>query len=880
MDSNGFGREDTENPNNENAKEKDTASDEQNVQINSIQVNDSVAFQHGGTEKEGLVRYVGTIGEEEYAGIVLTGPSVGLGDSDGSFMGKPYFTCPAKHGIFCPLKDVKKRPLSKLESLRLRREHSSLLASEQRGYLELKAAMSKELDMRLEQKLAEFKDIHQRLAKLEANFIMDEQLKPEREQSEKSIIDRLSKLEEHNANEEDLEEESHKYYTPDTYSLLSNYGPKENLLIFIYSILVFLFQIALALSLVFSIVIPAWRSNDVVDGTNQIFPADVEPIVKVVQVLSIIVYTVFADYSMQDLIIACNFFFSIKGALTDTKRVGKLFLSAFLRLLQSVAVIVATFILIFTSLTATDVVLNFAAVNFISSLDDVAFDLVATGFFGRRTKDKALEIKDKRLPDCILPSDFPIRGSWAVIFLVGVVMTAIGVNFIVVPQSQGEFLYDTFRIEFDDETGFTEYSGCYHYETSSLRFDGRPIYRLDTEKEASFGYCKEMQRWYLFDSSKSGYEDACTAAKNRGEGLLIYSSKTHGFDIEEIFSDPWFSSGHTPLDATFYIEGPGISDGCGKKIGDGRCDMELNTDEFSYDGGDCCASTCNHPDCGLGAIDIAFGTDISSLGGGDGYQNCLDPSTESIEILFHSINLRYTDQPFYLRVECDGVTHLALYIVNQMVSKTETIHVSDGSSCNVGVTTSIFSRIYNEIEYTSYTIYHNKGDGVNDTIIMEDHIFPYNDSSLDKPSAFQLIPRCFINKLRDYIDIEKIYAKERTLQSMVITDYLMDETLTSECESPFFIERYALAVTLLSAKISHKDITNLSSIANVLPEEMKEEKNYCSWSFVQCKSGLVTKIMARNYMEGKLATEISLLSELKELFLGTFDLISYLIRSN
>lgn len=100
--------------------------------------------------------------------------------------------------------------------------------------------------------------------------------------------------------------------------------------------------------------------------------------------------------------------------------------------------------------------------------------------------------------------------------------------------------------------------------------------------------------------------------------------------------------------------------------------MDLNTEEFSYDGGDCCAATCNHPLCGLGTIDShVFETNISSVW--DGYQGCSDPSMETIEIILNPIYLSHDQSNALLQVDCGGKSHLVLNVEKEMVNKREKI---------------------------------------------------------------------------------------------------------------------------------------------------------------------------------------------------------------
>eukprot|EP01082_Thalassiosira_pseudonana_P000215 g167.t1 g167 contig1:411927-416535(-) len=75
---------------------------------------------------EGIISHLGPVAfapGSDWIGIRLTGPSVGKGKNDGSVKGTAYFECGGeKNGMFVKRSNVEKRTLTKLESLRLRRE--------------------------------------------------------------------------------------------------------------------------------------------------------------------------------------------------------------------------------------------------------------------------------------------------------------------------------------------------------------------------------------------------------------------------------------------------------------------------------------------------------------------------------------------------------------------------------------------------------------------------------------------------------------------------------------------------------------------------------------------------------------------------------------
>ena len=85
---------------------------------------------------EGVIAHLGPqdfAPGNDWVGVRLTGASCGRGRNDGSVNGKRYFVCPEKCGVFVHSSAIRRRNLSRIEELRLRREiGSALFATEQK----------------------------------------------------------------------------------------------------------------------------------------------------------------------------------------------------------------------------------------------------------------------------------------------------------------------------------------------------------------------------------------------------------------------------------------------------------------------------------------------------------------------------------------------------------------------------------------------------------------------------------------------------------------------------------------------------------------------------------------------------------------------------
>lgn len=72
-------------------------------QSRDAEVGERVVTSRQGQRLEGTLRYVGTIGDREWAGIELDQP-VGL--NNGTAKGHQYFSCADNHGLFVPVQFV------------------------------------------------------------------------------------------------------------------------------------------------------------------------------------------------------------------------------------------------------------------------------------------------------------------------------------------------------------------------------------------------------------------------------------------------------------------------------------------------------------------------------------------------------------------------------------------------------------------------------------------------------------------------------------------------------------------------------------------------------------------------------------------------------
>jgi Leucine-rich repeat (LRR) protein len=141
-------------------------------------------------------------------------------------------------------------------------------------------------------------------------------------------------------------------------------------------------------------------------------------------------------------------------------------------------------------------------------------------------------------------------------------------------------------------------------------------------------------------------------------------------------------------------------------LGDGVCDHPyFNTEEYDYDGGDCCGGTCAGASCGVSGLESVYGIDIASIDFPDfehdnrvvGYQHCEDPdmATFAIDRTEHFFDWCDVEEHPDLRslaVHCDDKIYLWIPAIDIGDCNTtyppysETFRVPYGTSCEIMMT--------------------------------------------------------------------------------------------------------------------------------------------------------------------------------------------------
>ncbi|CAB9500332.1 expressed unknown protein [Seminavis robusta] len=171
----------------------------------------------------------------------------------------------------------------------------------------------------------------------------------------------------------------------------------------------------------------------------------------------------------------------------------------FAQLFAGLLLLVTIFVLIMQVDTVLDIMLNFAALEFMANIDDVAFSLAKAGFIG-----------------------------WATI---------------VAFRTTGKFMCKTTIVNMGDDfvAALGAFNGMYDLDLSgNVQISGRGQYverrsvEIDTPGRGIFGYCSEISAWTFRVESYSS---------NENEGpcdWVARSSQTDTYDITEAVGSPWF----------------------------------------------------------------------------------------------------------------------------------------------------------------------------------------------------------------------------------------------------------------------------------------------------------------------------------------------------
>lgn len=204
------------------------------------------------------------------------------------------------------------------------------------------------------------------------------------------------------------------------------------------------------------------------------------------------------------------------------------------------------FILVVTPNSVVEMFLNFAALEFITEVDEIAFALAVRGYLSAKMKESCVAVQKFHLP--------PRKGGRCLrrtvyVLLTGLVLGMYGV--IWSKQKAGDFDCKRIQVQFGDGfmTTLPIFSGYYKY--SRAYYDGRPSYLDVKNRGAAFRYCVNAESGYwVFNhinniTGITSVADMCT-------NYISRSPYTIGFSIMDDLSNTWV----TKRDARDNLEYP------------------------------------------------------------------------------------------------------------------------------------------------------------------------------------------------------------------------------------------------------------------------------------------------------------------------------------
>lgn len=320
-------------------------------------------------------------------------------------------------------------------------------------------------------------------------------------------------------------------------------------------------------------------------------------------------------------------------------------LAIFCSFLDGLFGLVATFMLIVTSATVLDVLLNFAAVEFVSGLDEAAFALAQLGFLGvgNRAEAKIVAESTYTVKDAKKVHRSHVLHSLGLMsVLVSVVCLWI---FIFSLQQQGRFNAKYLIVQFGDliRPSLGAHSGIYHLKTNPRASASNRFRYRETRGSGEFGFCRSQREWTYYTTGM----DPCNYTN-----VIAKSVLTHSFDLRDVAGDIWFvrrkDSDHFLPMQDFHMDvGCEMVDDCG---GNGRCIKNKCECDPDFFGMRCEYNKANR--CAKVQLDERFDTQFPSVRQVANEYSLLQLKKNHSEIYHHPIyyNEKFNDVLVYTGV--------------------------------------------------------------------------------------------------------------------------------------------------------------------------------------------------------------------------------------
>ena len=334
---------------------------------------------------------------------------------------------------------------------------------------------------------------------------------------------------------------------------------------FLFAILVFAFQAAIL------IVVQIGMTQSASDDNRFSVPPGVSRAVRVSQFFALTLAPVTQDDFIQSLDSLIVRYDSGVREIFPSASKTKWALSNILRGLHGCLCLVIVFTLTMQASVTLSVFLNFAALQFISEIDDIGWLLASKGCCGgdieqmtkrqRGLRTHGIAFKNRKLRvSAKLPRTLILLLVWAGLFTGGAIIAS--------QQKSGKFLCNSVTVLFGDEVWereadldylfYSYFSGQYVLKPGAIENE-RPVYYergrdpdIDpTRPPGKFSYCASEEAWvFSIDTITKGsgvLEDGCN--------WLLKSPKSSSFDLSAVGSSGWtiWTGVVTPPPVSFFL---------------------------------------------------------------------------------------------------------------------------------------------------------------------------------------------------------------------------------------------------------------------------------------------------------------------------------------
>eukprot|EP00527_Entomoneis_sp_CCMP2396_P001979 CAMPEP_0198137672 /NCGR_PEP_ID=MMETSP1443-20131203/1143_1 /TAXON_ID=186043 /ORGANISM="Entomoneis sp., Strain CCMP2396" /LENGTH=1360 /DNA_ID=CAMNT_0043799181 /DNA_START=61 /DNA_END=4143 /DNA_ORIENTATION=- len=308
---------------------------------------------------------------------------------------------------------------------------------------------------------------------------------------------------------------------------------------------------------------------DIFQTDETILPVMVSGVVFVAQLISYALSVLTSNDLLQSLLLVYNDYNSSMKTVYDGGGYWQWVLTVFVQFWDGTLGLLSTFVLIATSSTAFDVFLNFAAITFVSHLDDVFFILAERNLIGKENREAALMVQENAFslpPFGVKPIRVQTILVWTLMFvtiLIGSILNGL--------QNHGKFAANTLYIQFGDgvDPALALHSGFYRLDGSRVKRSNGFKYVEERSGDGVIGYCVNQQRWTFSLGS-----DPC-------KNIVAESSYIRSFDVLESTKEPWLAkipdgsvSRFVPMEDFYLSKGCEKDRDCGGGKEQGTCNKK------------------------------------------------------------------------------------------------------------------------------------------------------------------------------------------------------------------------------------------------------------------------------------------------------------------